>query len=119
MRAKTCSGRGIPFNLQDIDVNKALLIKRLSQTFMHLPEAQLHHMTNTIISLLGETLARGERIEIRGFGSFVTKSYPPRKVHNPRTGSYHMAAASIKPTFKVSTLLKARLNATTVEKTKV
>lgn len=91
-------------------MNKTLLIKRLGQTFVHLPEAQLHHMTNTLIALLGEALIQGERVEIRGFGSFVSKHYPPRRAHNPRTGRYITTAAFTKPTFKASTLLNARLN---------
>ena len=91
-------------------MNKTLLIKRLGRTFVHLPEAQLHAMTQALITRLGEALIQGERIEIRGFGSLVSKSYPSRRAHNPRTGRYITTTAFKKANFKASSLLKARLN---------
>jgi integration host factor subunit beta len=92
-------------------MNKTLLIKRLGQTFVHWPEAQLQHMTHTLITLMGDALIRGERVEVRGFGSFVSKHYPSRPAHNPRTGRHIIAEPFTKPVFKASTLLNARLNA--------
>ena len=91
-------------------MNKALLIKRLGRSFPELSEAQLHHMTRHLITMLGASMQQGERIDIRGFGSFTTKVYPARLVHNPRTGSYLTAAESVRPTIKLSTVLSARLN---------
>jgi len=92
-------------------MNKTLLIKRLGQSFVHWPEAQLQHMTHRLITLMGEALVQGKRVEVRGFGSFVSKSYPARPAHNPRTGRHITAEPFTKPVFKASTLLNTRLNA--------
>ena len=91
-------------------MNKTLLIKRLSQSFVDLSEAQLHHMTETTISLLADALLQKERIEIRGFGRFAVKTYQPRKVHNPRSGRYSSVGARVRPSFKASKLLLEKLN---------
>lgn len=91
-------------------MNKTLLIKRLSQSFVNLSEAQLHHMTETVIELLANAMLQKERIEIRGFGRFAVKTYPPRKVHNPRSGRYSTVEARVRPSFKASRVLLSKLN---------
>ena len=64
----------------------------------------------TIWDTLGDALARGERIEIRGFGSFSVKQYDAREGHNPRTGARIPIQARRLPHFKPGKNLKERIN---------
>ena len=59
-------------------------------------------ITDTIIFALKE----GEKIELRGFGSFMVKKVRARNARNPRTGDSVMVQAKLKPYFKVSRGLK-------------
>ena len=57
-----------------------------------------------------ETLARGESIELRGFGSFRVQDRPARNVRNPATGESLRIEARKVPVFKPSKDFKARIN---------
>jgi integration host factor subunit beta len=59
---------------------------------------------------MAEALAQGERIEIRGFGSFSVKHYPARERRNPKTGESILVAASKTPFFKVAKELRLRVD---------
>jgi integration host factor subunit beta len=58
----------------------------------------------------GEALARGGRIEIRGFGSFTIKHREARTGRNPRTGATVEVSPKVIPYFRIGKLLHARLN---------
>ena len=58
-------------------------------------------MVNAVFASLTAALARGERIELRGFGSFEVRQRPAREGHNPRTGAIVAVAAKRMPFFKV------------------
>lgn len=64
-----------------------------------------------MLDQMRETLARGERIEIRGFGSFSLHHRPPRLARHPQTGEPVQAAATGKPHFKPGQALRERVNA--------
>ena len=66
----------------------------------------------TIFENISEALARGERVELRGFGVFTVKEYAPRVGRNPRTGETVHVVAKLRPHFKSGTELRRRLNAT-------
>lgn len=66
---------------------------------------------NALISLLRETLAAGERIEVRGFGSFELRRYAPRVARNPKTGESVSVPARHRVSFKPSKELRARVDA--------
>jgi integration host factor subunit beta len=57
-----------------------------------------------------EALAKGEGIEIRGFGSFTVRNYPGREGRNPKTGEIVNVPPRKKPFFKVGKELKNRVN---------
>ena len=61
-------------------------------------------------SSIGEALARGGRIEIRGFGSFAIKHREARKGRNPKTGATVDVSRKVIPYFKTGKHLHARLN---------
>ena len=65
---------------------------------------------NNIFDTMTEALARGESIEIRGFGSFTVRHYPGREGRNPKTGESVTVAPRKKPFFKVGKELKNRVN---------
>ncbi len=56
-------------------------------------------------------LARGDRVEIRGFGSFAVKEYASRIGRNPRTGEAVQVPARRHPNFKIGKELRRRINA--------
>ena len=62
------------------------LITQLSAGHPHLTTKDIELAVKAILDTLSNTLARGERIEIRGFGSFGLNHRPPRKGRNPMTG---------------------------------
>ena len=66
-------------------------------------------VVSTIFSSMSDALIRGDRIEIRGFGSFKTKHYAPYIGRNPKTAEPIQVAAKILPIFKVGRELRARV----------
>lgn len=65
-----------------------------------LPEQNVADSVNLLLDTLSESLGNGERIEIRGFGSFDLHYRKPRNAHNPRTGEKVITAAKYSPHFK-------------------
>ncbi len=66
-------------------MNKSELIEALAEA-MNIPIREAASITNTIIETMSDALAKGESIEIRGFGSFVVKEYESYTGRNPKTG---------------------------------
>lgn len=72
----------------------------------HLTKARAEQAVNCVFDAMTEALARGEGIEIRGFGSFTVRPYKPYDGRNPRTGeSVHVPAKRL-PFFKVGKELR-------------
>jgi integration host factor subunit beta len=73
-----------------------------------------HHesalMVNTLFEAMAEGLARGERIELRGFGSFGVKPRAARQGRNPRTGASVTVAAKRIPFFRAGKELQLEVN---------
>jgi integration host factor subunit beta len=65
---------------------------------------------DTIFHTMTEALVKGDRIEIRGFGTFVAKKYPGYKGRNPKTGEPVTIAPKRLPAFKTGKELKERVN---------
>jgi integration host factor subunit beta len=66
-------------------------------------------VVSTIFAAMAEALIRGDRIEIRGFGSFKTKHYAPYMGRNPKTAEPIDVAAKVLPVFKVGRELRERV----------
>lgn len=90
-------------------MNKSELIETLAQE-IDLPIRETSAITNTIIEQMIETLAAGDSIEIRGFGSFVVKKYHSYLGRNPKTGQKISVPPKKLPFFKVGKDLKERVN---------
>ncbi len=67
-------------------------------------------IVNTIFDAMGAVLARGQRIEIRGFGSFAVKSRRARQGRNPKTGATVAVEAKRVPFFRAGKELRAEIN---------
>src|SRR5579872_5823420 len=89
---------------------KSQLIAELSKELSHIPEKDIMLSVNQILNLMGDTLSNGDRIEIRGFGSFSLHYRPPRKAHNPKTGARVYTAAKYTPHFKPGKDMRDRVN---------
>lgn len=79
---------------------KSDLIALMASKMTQLPEQNVADSVNLLLDTLSESLGNGERIEIRGFGSFDLHYRKPRNAHNPRTGEKVITAAKYSPHFK-------------------
>jgi len=90
-------------------MNKSELIEALAHD-LDLPIRQTTNILNTILETMMESLERGDSIEIRGFGSFVIKTYEPYTGRNPKTGQQIKVRPKKLPFFKVGKELKERVD---------
>lgn len=90
---------------------KSELIASIAAKMTHLPEHKVAEAMNYILDSMGQTLIRGGRIEIRGFGSFSVHLRQPRSAHNPKTGEKVVTKPKHIPHFKPGKDLRERVNA--------
>ncbi|MBK9029954.1 MAG: integration host factor subunit beta [Myxococcales bacterium] len=93
-------------------ITKSELTLRLSET-QKLAKGKAEQVVNVMFDAMAGALERGERIEIRGFGSFEVRSYKPYEGRNPRTGETVHVKAKRLPFFKVGKELRENINAST------
>jgi integration host factor subunit beta len=91
-------------------INKKDLIELLSKDQDQLPQKDIQLTVNTIINTMIKTLTKGERIEIRGFGSFSLRYRKPRMGRNPKTGATVAINENYVPHFKPGKNLKKQVN---------
>jgi integration host factor subunit beta len=89
-------------------VTKSQLIESVAAR-SGLTRKKAEHLVNTIFESMEDALVRGDRIEIRGFGSFKTKHYPAYTGRNPKTGSPIKVGEKVLPVFKVGKQLRERV----------
>lgn len=92
-------------------MTKSELIERLATDQRHLSQADVDLAVRSIIDQMSATLAGGDRIEIRGFGSFSLHFRPPRMGRNPKTGEAVALPGKHVPHFKPGKDLRERVNA--------
>ncbi len=90
-------------------MTKADLINKIAEK-TNITRVKAETVVNTIFDSMIEALMRDDRIEIRGFGSFVNRKYDARKGRNPRTGQVIDVQEKKLPFFKVGKELKEDLN---------
>jgi integration host factor subunit beta len=91
-------------------VTKSELIASMSEKKTDLSKKEIELIVNTIFENMRQALVDGDRIEIRGFGSFTIKNRDARQGRNPKTGSsVHIPAKRI-PFFTVGKELRERVN---------
>ena len=86
------------------------LIQKLSEANPHLFQRDVERIVNTIFEEIIEAMARGDRVELRGFGAFSVKKRDARAGRNPRTGEAVSVDQKHVPFFKTGKLLRDRLN---------
>jgi integration host factor subunit beta len=91
-------------------VTKRDLIEEVAQQYPRFSRRDAEVIVNAVFDSMTDALAKGERIEIRGFGSFIIKQRPAREGRNPRTGTVVSVAAKKVPLFKVGKELRLRVD---------
>lgn len=91
-------------------MTKSELIEVLSHKQSQLPYKDVELAVKTVLEYMAQVLANGERIEIRGFGSFSLHYRPPRVGRNPKTGEAVQLSAKYVPHFKPGKELRERVN---------
>ncbi|MBI2374925.1 MAG: integration host factor subunit beta [Deltaproteobacteria bacterium] len=90
-------------------MNKSELVERLADR-AKITKKRAEQVVNLIFEQMTDALKRGDRIEIRGFGSFTSKSHDAYTGRNPKTGETIHVPAKRTPFFKVGKELKERVD---------
>ena len=88
------------------------LIELIAAKQSHLPAKDVELAVKQMLEIMSDALAQGQRIEIRGFGSFSLHFRPPRQGRNPKTGETVALAGKYVPHFKPGKDLRERVNDT-------
>ncbi len=92
-------------------MTKSELIEVIAREQSHLAYRDVELAVKCMIEQMSQSLASGNRIEIRGFGSFSLHYRPPRMGRNPKTGESVQLAGKYVPHFKPGKQLRERVNA--------
>ena len=87
------------------------LIKRLADANPHLTMRDVERVVATVFNRIGAALAGGDRVELRGFGAFSTRSRGGRAARNPRNGEWVAVPDRAAPHFRTGKGLRDRLMA--------
>jgi integration host factor subunit beta len=93
-------------------MTKSELIESIAQKQTQLAQKDIDLAVKTLLEHMAQSLADGERIEIRGFGSFSLHRRPPRVGRNPKTGEAVSLPEKYVPHFKPGKELRDRVNIT-------
>ncbi len=91
-------------------MTKSELIEKLGDKLSHLSARDVEQSIKEILELMAQSLSKGERIEIRGFGSFSLHYRAPRVGRNPKTGDSVELSGKYVPHFKPGKELRERVN---------
>lgn len=86
------------------------LVQKIADENPHLYQRDVERIVATIFDEIIEAMARGDRVELRGFGAFSVKQRDARVGRNPRTGESVAVEEKYVPFFKTGKLLRDRLN---------
>jgi len=91
-------------------MTKSELIARLAERFPQLVAKDADFAVKMMLDAMSEALAKGDRIEIRGFGSFALNYRPPRTGRNPKSGDRVSVPEKYVPHFKAGKELRERVD---------
>ena len=91
-------------------MTKSELIQQLAERNPHLYQRDVERIVTAIFDEIATALARGDRVELRGFGAFSVKQRDARSGRNPRTGDSVEVEEKRTPFFKTGKQLRERLN---------
>ncbi len=89
---------------------KSELINKIAGANPHLFQRDVERIVNIVFDEIVDALARGQRVELRGFGAFTVKHRAARSGRNPRTGTTVSVSEKFVPFFKTGKELRERLN---------
>jgi integration host factor subunit beta len=89
---------------------KSELIQKIAEDNPHLYQRDVERIVSTVFEEITAALARGDRVELRGFGAFSVKRRDERIGRNPRTGQTVPVPAKAVPFFKTGKELRERMN---------
>jgi len=91
-------------------MTKSELVEMITERQEGITRQEAEVVVNTIFAVIGDALATGDHVELRGFGSFTTKQRNARLGRNPKTGTSVMVPAKIVPHFKPGKELRERVD---------
>ena len=91
-------------------MKKSELVSKISKKFNYLTNQDIDESVKATLNLISESLQNGNRVEIRGFGSFSSRKRSSRMARNPNTGKAISVVSKFHPYFRASKSLKADLN---------
>src|SRR5450756_437057 len=91
---------------------KSELVLHIANANPHLYQRDVENIVNAILGEITNAMARGDRVELRGFGAFSVKHRPARTGRNPRTGAHVSVEQKSVPFFKTGKEMRERLNKT-------
>lgn len=91
-------------------MTRAELIAVLMQKYQSVPGESVDQGVRLICEFVSQALLKGERVELRKFGSFDVRQHAPRTGHNPRTGEKISVTSRKSVHFKPSLALRQRVN---------
>ncbi|PSC04077.1 integration host factor subunit beta [Alsobacter soli] len=94
---------------------KSELVQKIAERYPELYQRDAENVVNAILEEIVQALARGDRVEIRGFGAFSVKKRDARVGRNPRTGEHVPVSEKVVPVFKAGKEMRLRLNREPVE----
>ena len=89
---------------------KSELVQTITRQNPHLYQRDIENIVNAIFGEIIAAMARGDRVELRGFGAFSVKHRSPRMGRNPRTGTQVAVKQKRVPYFKTGKEMRERLN---------
>ena len=89
---------------------KSELIELLAKNNKEIPEKDIFLGVNLLLGYMTDSLTKGNRIELRGFGSFSLHHRPPRQAHNPKTMQKTVSKEKYASHFKPGKELRNRVN---------
>lgn len=91
-------------------MTKSELVEQLSTSGSGLNKKEAELVVNTIFDSIGDALVSGDRVEIRGFGSFSIRERDAREARNPKSGEVVSIPAKKTPFFKTGKELRSRVD---------
>jgi integration host factor subunit beta len=89
---------------------KSELVDRISLQNSHLYRRDVENIIKAMLGEIIAAMARGDRVELRGFGTFSVRNRSARTARNPRTGAAVAVEKRVHPCFKTGKEMRERLN---------
>jgi integration host factor subunit beta len=91
---------------------KSELVLHIANANPHLYQRDVENIVNAILGEITNAMAKGDRVELRGFGTFSVKHRPAHTGRNPRTGAHVAVEQKSAPFFKAGKEMRKCLNRT-------